>query len=1022
MAITRKPVPAVGGGTESDTPGQLRRQDSWEVYSDDDDDGISNQPPQPGPGSYTNPSYTPYRPAGHEQAPPQYGDSTLNNDGPTQAPEAGKLDQVPDALRPGGTLAQTNPFLRKKVSQNPNIPPPTEQLSKLSVGEASANPWPQPVRSQTTSSSNYDTPPVTVTSETNPWTDDPTGRTYSPASEAAVFPTNPREAVPEPAVLRSPAQMENNPWGPPPTTAPEVSAPLPPPSPQAETNPWASATPTPPKQSSPAPPPPAFAEPPAPPAPPAPLAPPTLPNSQAPAYLQAPQAPSQPPEPPVFTASSPPPASPALPALSPTPQPPAPGHADTNPFNRQNGASPKPPTSQSHSPALMSVPSDDDSTWVDASQETGDKVPQLPSVTGVASGATSGKNIWEGLDALDKPDKGKGKAAGSQIDEWKLVDIGEPSSNSSGVGGEASSQEQQPALPPRRTSGENSRWVSPRPPVDAKTETYQVKKIKWHDANSTQNPRVSPILVQNANGPCPLVALVNALSMTTPPDVNDTSLVEVLRSREQISLNLLLDAVFEELMSPRRTDLDAALPDVGDLYAFLTSLHTGMNVNPRFIPTRAIRDAYERTSLTNLDAAERASLIPGTFENTNEMGLYATFKIPLIHGWLPPTSDPVYDSLERQSQTYEDAQNLLFREEELEHKLSSDEGLTGEEQQLYQDIITIRSFLESSATQLTAWGIQVISRAIRPGTFAILFRNDHFSTLYCHPQTKELVTLVTDDGYRSHDDVVWESLVDINGEHTQYLSGDFKVIGSEASTAFGGYSEDQAGEWTTVQNRRGKAREEPGEDPPLSAREQEDRDLALALQLQEEEDQRQREDEARRRREQNLSNQYIEQQGRHPYGNVGNGSRALGPNSIAPARRSSNNAAVPIPVTGLTFRPQRVASQPQRASPRSAPAQQVRPLVPPRRNNAPTTNRPPDTDGDAPPPYEQAAHDQPFEPPVGHPNHAASTSDVSRQSTNNSAPNNVPPGQGQRPPGQTVAFSRPGGSVGRDRDRDCVVM
>ncbi|KAL6855524.1 hypothetical protein ACO1O0_006673 [Amphichorda felina] len=1035
MTITRKPISG---------PSPRAGETDNDLYSDDDEagysDGPSNQRPQP--GTYASPTYTPYRPAGAHEPQQQHVDSVPNNEALGQDTESNKLDQTPDFLRPGGGRAQTNPFLRKKVPKNPNTAP-TEQLSKLNVGEATASPWHQPVKSETTSSSNYDTPPATVTSETNPWTGDPASQAYSPASETAVFPINPREVVPERQYPQSPVQMGRDPWASAPNNLPQVPAQPPPPPPQPQHNPWVPGASSRPQQASPAPappPPPAFPEPPEPPAPPAPpvyqapgFSPPQAPQAPqappAPPALQPPQAPTPPSEPPELYDSPAPPAYAASPTASPPPQPPTPGYAETNPFNRQDGTSPKPPTSQSHSPALMSVPSDNNSTWADASQEVGDKAPQLPPVAGTSSGTTPDHSVWEGLGAFDhpdmpdKPDKGKDKAAAdSQIDEWKLVDVGEPSSNTSGQGGEEADEEPQPALPPRPASGENSQWVSPRPPVDAKSETYQVKKIKWHDANSIQNPRVSPILVQNANGPCPLVALVNALSLTTPADVSDNSLVAVLRSREQISLNLLLDAVFEELMSPRRTNADAALPDVGELYAFLVSLHTGMNVNPRFMPTSAMRAAYERTNLTNLNSNERASLIPGTFENTHEMGLYATFKIPLIHGWLPPTSDPAYGALERQAQTYEDAQNLLFREEELEYKLSSSEGLTGTEQQLYQDIVTIKNFLESSATQLTAWGIQVISRAIRPGTFAILFRNDHFSTLYCHPQTKELVTLVTDDGYRSHDEVVWESLVDINGERTQYLSGDFKVVGSGSSNSFGGYSEDQ-GEWTTVENRRGKSRQEPEESGALSAREQEDRDLALALQLQEEEDQRHRENEARRRREQNLSSQYIEQQGRHPYGNVGSGSRAPGPNSIAPARRSSNGVSIPIS-TALRVPPQSTRS------PR-LPAQQVRPLVPPRTRNVPATNRP-DHSGDAPPPYEQAAHDEPFVPPVGHPSHAGSVTDGSSLAPSAST-TSLPPNRGQRPAGQSMATraasvaqtagARPGGgSVGGTKDRDCVVM
>ncbi|EGR44613.1 uncharacterized protein TRIREDRAFT_52446, partial [Trichoderma reesei QM6a] len=364
------------------------------------------------------------------------------------------------------------------------------------------------------------------------------------------------------------------------------------------------------------------------------------------------------------------------------------------------------------------------------------------------------QHVWDDVAPLEDA-KGKGKgpdltpAQAAQLDDWSLIDA-EPSSSSPArqplEDSSTDGLDEKPPLPPRQ-SGSRVRWTPSRPPVDGKAETYQIKNIRWHDASSSKNPRVSPILIQNENGPCPLVALVNALTLTTPEDIGDTALVQVLRLREQVSLSLLLDAVFDELMSPRRTSSEDSLPDVSELYSFLQSLHTGMNVNPRFIPTP---------------------------ENTAEMGLYATFSIPLIHGWLPPHDDPVRYAMERHAASYEDVQNLLFREEELEDKLaSSEEGLTEAEQDLYQDIITIKIFLNESATQLTPWGIEVIQKAIRPGTFAILFRNDHFSTLYCHPHTRQLLTLVTDAGYRSHDEVVWESLRDVNGELNQFLSGDF---------------------------------------------------------------------------------------------------------------------------------------------------------------------------------------------------------------------------------------------------------
>ncbi|KEY74638.1 hypothetical protein S7711_05067 [Stachybotrys chartarum IBT 7711] len=735
---------------------------------------------------------------------------------------------------------------------------------------------------------------------------------------------------------------------------------------------------------------------------------------------------------------------------------------------------PAPQSTSSNSPNLINFAPADEPAWDEVSQVsdssqmgTGpNRTHPAPPVSSISGDLREEQGVWDDLGA---PDSGRGKAPqieAEDVDDWNLIDAdpsdapsahpaapvqaqptvppkdgqvstdepSQPGPSTSAHPATSPAEEQKPELPPRDV-GETPRWVPSREPVDGSSETYQVKNIEWFDSSSAQNPRVSPILVQNANGPCPLVALVNALTMTTPTDIPDTALVQVLRSREQVSLNLLLDAVFDELMSSRRTGSEDALPDVSDLYAFLLSLHTGMNVNPRFIPTPQMINAYKRTSLTHLHPAERGDLIPGTFENTHEMSLYAAFSIPLIHGWLPPRSDPVYEALERQASSYEDAQNLLFRQEELEDKLFSEgPGLTEAEQELYQDIITIKGFLESSATQLTPWGIEVIGKAIRPGTFAILFRNDHFSTLYCHPQTMQLLTLVTDAGYRTHEEVVWESLVDVNGEHTEFFSGSFRMVGTGGTV--GGPSDggpsDGGGEWTTVQGRHGKGTHQVDEEALTSpTREQEDRDLALALQLQEEEDERHRAAEARRRRESLLSEQYIEQQGRQPApaittANTPNrGGRrgsaistatrrtsASGNNDLA-GRRTSSNAVSPV-TTGTSI-------------------PEVRPLVPPRRPNA-TAPRPVQTGEEAPPPYEQASASPLFEPPMGHPAHASSEALASQQSSQQGSSAGSATAGRTRIPGQPLGGRRPGGypgnmagsnnngNNGQTRQRDCVVI
>jgi ubiquitin carboxyl-terminal hydrolase MINDY-1/2 len=555
-----------------------------------------------------------------------------------------------------------------------------------------------------------------------------------------------------------------------------------------------------------------------------------------------------------------------------------------------------------------------------------------------------------------------------------------------------------PALPTRHPIEERAPGLPPRPPQDAepsplvgtedntlsatgsgaaarrqKKETYEIKKVSWYDATASSNPRISPILVQNANGPCPLLALVNALTLSTPAEVN-TALVETLRSREQVSLGLLLDAVFDELMSGRRGDAAQELPDVGDLYAFLVTLHTGMNVNPRFF-SPATKNSVDdpRRSISHIHPTEREEGIPGTFEETREMKLYSTFSVPLIHGWLPTRDSPAYAALTRSARSYEDGQHLMFREEELEDKLHR-EGLSLEEQSTLEDISIIKAFFNESATQLTPYGLEIITKSMAPGSVAILFRNDHFSTLYKHPESHQLLQLVTDMGYAGHEEVVWESLVDVNGENSEFFSGDFRLVGG--TSAEPSQSVDIS-EWSTVPSRNWSQNNLQVRNPtntqsveavapaPMPAHtEQEDHDLALALQLQDEEEQRHQEEMARRRREAELSQQYIEQQANQQVGTQvpvtprggGRGGRNQGRNE---GRNQGRNRG-----------PSRDTSE-------------LRPAIPPRRNN---TNPPgpvadPEAGVDVPPPsYEQAATQEAYIPPVNHPAHpSASAGRLSRR-------------------------------------------
>jgi ubiquitin carboxyl-terminal hydrolase MINDY-1/2 len=541
---------------------------------------------------------------------------------------------------------------------------------------------------------------------------------------------------------------------------------------------------------------------------------------------------------------------------------------------------------------------------------------------------------------------------------------------------------------------------SPNAVVDAeiaklraqRNETYSIKHFNWICPTS-RTLRRSSMLIQNQNGPCPLLALVNALILGAESD-SRSALGTALRTREQVSLGLIIESLMDELTSEGRGGGLTDLPDVDELNRFLLLLHTGMTANPRLappaIPPSNLMDA--RNSSLHLPLPLNNDRKPGTFEDTQNMRLYGAFAVPLVHGWLAPRSDPARTAFARSAPTYEDAQTIQFREEELEDKLSR-VGLTAEEPQLLQDISSIKSFLSNHPNQLTKHGLDIINDSLFPGAFAILFRNDHFSTLYKHPDSGQLFTLVTDAGYSDKDEVIWESLVDVSGQNSEFFSGDFRPVGNMDTI-----SEPQQGQHSSPYVQRGPQHSTPslGLIPPTSPQEQQqqaDADFAMALQLQEEEEAR------------------MDDSHRH--------------SDVIESTTNRNS------VTN---------------NQRSREREGSRPAIPPRNTRNQGVNRPLDPNSDeAPPPaYEEAAKGKPYLPPLGHPQHPS----FDGRSPTTSGPSTpmYPPGPRAvpSPPSRMSAFQesshfhgtppltrqQTNNSIGvgqysgrsRDRDKDCIVM
>jgi hypothetical protein len=333
--------------------------------------------------------------------------------------------------------------------------------------------------------------------------------------------------------------------------------------------------------------------------------------------------------------------------------------------------------------------------------------------------------------------------------------------------------------------------------------------------------------------------------------------------------------------------------------------------------------------------------------------------------------------MSRTGQYYEDIQMLPFRRQELEDRVARGESLTFEEESTMEDIQTIQRFVEiENPTQLSPFGLTQLSTRLAPGSVSILFRNDHFSTLYKHPQSHQLYTLVTDAGYAGHAEVVWESLVDVTGFNTEYHSGDFRPVGAAPSSpsappasSVPSALSNPAGPRTSSHPTNNPSTSSDTAPSPEPTQEQSDADYAYALSL-----------------------QFLEEEQRENAQTQDRDERR----TSAP----SNPSTRPSP-------PPRMSNVPTRSS-STATGLRTRPAPPPRHEPDPDDPNAP------PPPYEQASGGPRYSPP-------------DRRSYGGPQTNPYPGRNSRNQNPQYSHRTRPSVPTGadrmnRDRNKDCIVM
>lgn len=251
------------------------------------------------------------------------------------------------------------------------------------------------------------------------------------------------------------------------------------------------------------------------------------------------------------------------------------------------------------------------------------------------------------------------------------------------------------------------------------------------------------IICQNENGPCPLIAIANILTLRGKIEISpDRSFI----SQEEV-IQLVTNEIFESQLTSSNETSEEALAHqqqrLQDVLNVLPRLAQGLDVNIGF------KDVNKH-------------------EYTEEISIFDSLSISLLHGWLYDPQDSAvasvigdlsYNHLIYKMVDYRSMMDQLDAGQENEPE---EEEAKQKREKLLQEGAIITQFMEESASQLTARGIFRLYEYMNDRQLAVFFRNNHFSTIFAYHG--QLFQLVTDLGYLHQPAIIWE-LLDIENLH-----------------------------------------------------------------------------------------------------------------------------------------------------------------------------------------------------------------------------------------------------------------
>ncbi|CAF1014048.1 unnamed protein product [Rotaria sp. Silwood1] len=269
-------------------------------------------------------------------------------------------------------------------------------------------------------------------------------------------------------------------------------------------------------------------------------------------------------------------------------------------------------------------------------------------------------------------------------------------------------------------SNVDSQVIESKAEADIKpSEDNDFHLIKWIDFNF----EYLPILLQNVNGPCPLLAIFNILLLRKRIILDP--------NRDAISTERVITLLAEHILEHDQSKLSEEdrinyEHNVQDALAVLDKLKTGLDVNLKF------------------DGVDK-------FEYTPECIIFDLLNIQLFHGWvIDPQDTELRTIVTTDAPSYNQLVEKMIRQRH------------SEREELVRESLLIEQFLDENRSQLTHYGILQLNQTMRDNQLAVFFRNNHFSTIW--KNQNQLLVLVSDQGYLDHKSIVFETLTDIDND------------------------------------------------------------------------------------------------------------------------------------------------------------------------------------------------------------------------------------------------------------------